>query len=101
MILKFSGGLGVSHWIDDTSAASKISENCQSSDCQKGGKQGWKSTIYVNMKAVPWILTLVLALCTSYVLCQSSKKKDTGTSLSDKVQQLVDSTAKRPVCTMY
>lgn len=54
-------------------------------------------TIYVNMKAVPWILTLVLALCISYVLCQSSKKKDTGTSLSDKVQQLVDSTAKRPV----
>ena len=53
------------------------------------------------MKAVPWILTLVLALCTSYVLCQSSKKKDTGTSLSDKVQQLVDSTAKRPVCTVY
>merc|ERR1711971_1284790 len=66
-------------------------------DCQKGGKQGWKLTIYVNMKALPWILTLVLALCISYVLCQSSKKKDTGTSLSDKVQQLVDSTAKRPV----
>merc|ERR1739844_471100 len=77
--------------------ASKISENCQSSDCQKGRKQGGKLTIYVNMKAVPWILTLVLALCISYVLCQSSKKKDTGTSLSDKVQQLVDSTAKRPV----
>merc|ERR1711997_965713 len=78
-------------------AASKISENCQSSDCQKGRKQGGKLTIYVNMKAVPWILTLVLALRISYVLCQSSKKKDTGTSLSDKVQQLVDSTAKRPV----
>ena len=71
------------------------------SDCQKGRKQGRKLTIFVNMKAVPWILTLVLALCISYVLCQSSKKKDTGTSLSDKVQQLVDSTAKRPVCTMY
>merc|ERR1711971_1459901 len=62
-----------------------------------GSKQGRKLTIYVNMKAVPWILTLVLALCISYVLCQSSKKKDTGTSLSDKVQQLIDSTAKRPV----
>ena len=47
------------------------------------------------MKVVLWTLALVLALCSSHVLGQS-KKKD-SVSLGEKVQQLIDSSAKRPV----
>merc|ERR1712018_511126 len=48
-----------------------------------------------KMRVVLWISALVLALCASHVLGQS-KKKD-SISLGEKVQQLVESTAKRPV----
>ena len=47
------------------------------------------------MRVVLWTLALVLALCSSHVLGQS-KKKD-SVSLGEKVQQLIDSSAKRPV----
>merc|ERR1711976_954389 len=48
-----------------------------------------------KMRVVLWISALVLALCASHVLGQS-KKKD-SISLGEKVQQLIDSSAKRPV----
>merc|ERR1711976_231632 len=48
-----------------------------------------------KMRVVLWISALVLALCASHVLGQS-KKKD-SISLGEKVQQLVDLSAKRPV----
>ena len=48
------------------------------------------------MKGVVWISVLVLALCSCHVFGQSSKKKD-SISLGEKVQQLVESSAKRPV----
>merc|ERR1712018_121189 len=48
-----------------------------------------------KMRVVLWISALVLALCASHVLGQA-KKKD-SISLGEKVQQLIDSSAKRPV----
>lgn len=48
------------------------------------------------MKVVWGILGLIVILATSQVLGQASKKKE-GAALAEKVQQLVDSTAKRPV----
>jgi len=48
------------------------------------------------MRTLGWTLGLLLALVVCHVLGQGAKKKD-ATALAEKVQQLVDSTSKRPV----
>ena len=49
------------------------------------------------MRTLGWTIGLFLALVVCHVLGQGANKKKEATALAEKVQQLVDSTAKRPV----